>query len=169
MQLDAYSNPTQAKWCGADKNHQICHKLHGRTVRNWPMVNRFTVAYCDKESFYCLFVIAVVEKIGKRERCGWSGGPGQPVHNSCQQISDLLVRKKATLHLQICSCELTDRCWCKCTLEKKRRHFPLSRFCFVLFLSWDRWHEWRRGLVALFPPMSSTTQVYFFLFKSFNL
>ena len=58
------------------------------------MVNRFTVAYCDKESFYCLFVIAVVEKIGKRERCGWSGGPGQPVHNSCQQISDLLVRKK---------------------------------------------------------------------------
>ena len=25
---------------------------------------------------------------------GWSGGPGQPMHNSCQQISDLLVRKK---------------------------------------------------------------------------
>ena len=58
------------------------------------MVNRFTVAYCDKESFYCLFVIAVVEKIGKRVVGGWRRGPGQPVHNSCQQISDLLVRKK---------------------------------------------------------------------------
>ena len=57
------------------------------------MVNRFSVAYCDKESFYCLFVIAVVEKIGKRV-CGWRRGPGQPVHSSCQQISDLLVRKK---------------------------------------------------------------------------
>ena len=67
------------------------------------MVNRFTVAYCDKESFYSLFVIAVLKKIGKRLVGGWRRGPGQPLHRSCQQISDLLVWKKATLHLQICT------------------------------------------------------------------
>lgn len=40
------------------------------------MVDRFTISYCDKESFYCLFVIAVAEKIGKRGLVVWSG-PGQ--------------------------------------------------------------------------------------------
>ena len=34
---------------------------------------------------------------------GWRRGPGQPLHRSCRQISDLLVWKKATLHLQICT------------------------------------------------------------------
>ena len=74
MQLPSYSKATKQNG-KADKNHQICHKLHA-TVRNWPMVDRFTISYCDKESFYCLFVIAVAEKIGKRGLVVWSG-PGQ--------------------------------------------------------------------------------------------
>ena len=52
---------------------------------------------------------------------------------------------------QTCSCGKKQRYTCRSERRDEgtcSREFPLSRFCFVLFLSPDSWHEWRRGLVA---------------------
>ena len=121
------------------------------------MVDRFTISYCDKESFYCLFVIAVAEKIGKRGLVVWSG-PGQCWAQllsanlrlaRAEKLPDLhksSVRRSMQMHLKEERAGGGQK-W------KETRHFPLSRLCFVLFLSWDRWHEWRRRPVV-FSKMS---------------
>ena len=154
----AYSKSTKQNGT-VDKNHQISHKLHG-TVRNWPMGNRFTVSYCDKESLYCLFVIAVEKN---RETVGWWFLPW-PWSTSGQLLSVDLRLGRAEKRRSTCRSAVVSSDGCKCAghgRETKtwntcrRRHFPLSWLCFVLFLSWDRWHEWRRGLVALALSFSS--------------